>query len=298
MRKVINILSFCVFYLIGIISSRLNIRMRNRFGRLLGFLLMTLGPKRKKITLANLRLAYPNELELWHKKILRESYYNLGITLAELVSFKYLKREDIYRYIQIDNLKAFKDAIAKGKGVIVMSGHYGNWELLAYAAGFYTDTSILIVVHHQHNELADKFLNRYRTLGGNRVIDMRKSAKEIVKTIRQGGVVALLADQAATFDKDLWVEFFGYPSATFEAPASIALRFNVPVFMGFCERNEDLTYTVRIEEIKHDDLTFSTEGVLELTKRHVRSLENAIRRYPGLWAWQHRKWKHTDYIKY
>ena len=190
-------------------------------------------------------------------------------------------------------MNLINDYQKKGKGIILLSGHYGNWELLAYCAGLFSGVPALIVVHPLKNPVIDKLLNRYRTRKGNQVVPMDNAAKAIVTTIRKGGVIALLADQSATYDKDIFVDFFGRPAATNEAPASLALRFDIPVLYAFSERQEDGTYWVNLKELKHDDLQNSPEDIREFTKRHVKALEEQIRKIPGQWAWQHRRWKHS-----
>jgi KDO2-lipid IV(A) lauroyltransferase len=183
---------------------------------------------------------------------------------------------------------------SRGKGVILLSGHFGNWELLAYSAGLFSGLPALIIVKPQKNKVADDLLNSYRMQRGNSVISMYNAAFTIFKQLKKGGVVALLADQSATKDKDIYIDFFGIPAATYESPAELALKLDVPIVMGFAVRQSDGTYSVDLQEIKHDDLEHNKEGIEELTRRHVSALENAIRANPNHWAWQHRKWKHTD----
>jgi KDO2-lipid IV(A) lauroyltransferase len=122
---------------------------------------------------------------------------------------------------------------------------------------------------------------------------MYNAARTIVSELRKGNMIALLADQSATKDKDLFVDFFGRPAATYESPAAMALRLNAPIVMGFAVRQKDGTYTVRLREIPFDDIKDREDAVSILTERHVKELENQIRLVPGLWAWQHKRWKHT-----
>ena len=292
MRKFLNQLVTFILIGLGKISSKLSIRGRNRLGKLLGDILRNADRKRCIITRDNLKAAFPGESNQWIEQIVIGSYRNLGITLAELLAFESLSENDFYHYIKYENIELIHNAYNRGRGVLLMSGHFGNWELIAYTAGLFTKIPILIVVKPQSNELADEFLNKYRTQGGNSVISMYNAAIRMVKTLRSGGIIALLADQSATMDKDIFVDFFGRAAATFEAPADLALRLNIPIIMGFAVRQEDCTYKVKLTEIFHDDLEFNKEGIIELTRRHVKALEDAISEHPDHWAWQHRRWKH------
>jgi KDO2-lipid IV(A) lauroyltransferase len=114
-----------------------------------------------------------------------------------------------------------------------------------------------------------------------------------LERLRQAEAIALLADQAATADRDVFVPFFGIPAATYEAPAALALKRNAAIFTAFAVRGADGRYTAEFHRIPHEDLSPDKDGILELTRRHVQSLEDAIRQRPDLWAWQHRRWKHT-----
>jgi Kdo2-lipid IVA lauroyltransferase/acyltransferase len=278
---------------LGFISKRLTISQRTRFGSFIGDCLIILSKKRKKITLENISLAFPCETRQWHNKVIKESYRNLGITMVELLAFDSFSESDFSKYMKCDNIELVHEVYSRGKGLIFLSGHFGNWEILAYSVGLFTGISIKIIVKPQRNTIADELLNKYRCLGGNTVVSMYNSARTIVRTLLEKKSIALLADQSATKDKDIFVDFFGRPAATYESPADMALRFDIPVIMGFAVRQSDCTYRVKLIELKHDDLKHDTEGIKELTRRHVQVLEDAIRQNPGHWAWQHRRWKHS-----
>jgi len=283
--------------LIGWASSKMSMRNRTSFGRLLGNALRIISPRREQITIDNIRASFPNKSKQWAIKTAEASYKNLGITLAELLALKYLSDDEIKDYVNYDNAHLIKDMYNRGKGLILLSGHFGNWEFLAYSAGLFSKLPITVIVKPQKNKFADVILNQYRIKGGNKVISMYNAAREIVKTLGKGGIVALLADQSATKDKDIFVEFFGRPAATFESPAALALKYKVPIIIGFAVRNDDGRYNVKLSEINYDDLEYNKDGIAELTIRHVKILEDAIRKRPDLWAWQHRKWKHSPQEK-
>jgi len=114
---------------------------------------------------------------------------------------------------------------------------------------------------------------------------MYNAAKTIINVIRSNEVLALLTDQAATKDKDLFVDFFGRQASTFKVVAELALRYKVPIVMGFAVRQENRKYKADITEIDYTDLVIdeklSIENVRILTERHTQHLENIIRKYPA-----------------
>ncbi len=297
MKNITDNLLTRLFLLIGWASSKMSRRSRTAFGRQLGNALRIISPRREQITIDNIRASFPDESKQWAIRTAEASYKNLGITLAEVLALKYLSDDEIKDYVNYGNAHLINELYNRGKGLILLSGHYGNWEFLAYSAGLFSKLPITVIVKPQKNRFADVILNEYRIRGGNKVISMYNAAREIVKTLGKGGIVALLADQSATKDKDIFVNFFGRPAATFESPAALALKYHVPIIIGFAVRNDEGRYNVNLSEINYDDLEYNKDGIAELTKRHVKILEEAIRERPELWAWQHRKWKHTPQEK-
>ncbi|MDQ1266074.1 MAG: Kdo2-lipid lauroyltransferase/acyltransferase, partial [Bacteroidota bacterium] len=148
---------------LGIISSVLSTRLRTRYGEFLGDMMRFLGPGRYKITYDNLKMAFPKENEDWYYETVVKSYRNLGITLAETLAMPYFKESDIRKYIYYENIELLSDVYKRGKGLLLLSGHYGNWELLAYTAGLFTGIPINVIVKPQKNFIADELLNKYRT---------------------------------------------------------------------------------------------------------------------------------------
>lgn len=292
MKRIVFVLETAFALILGFISSRLNKKNRTNFGKFLGSLIRFVVRNRVRITLENLAKAFPEQSHQWHKTVMKKSFENLGITLVEFLALGSLSEKDIKEYVHFDNIELIQKAYEQGRGVILLSAHYGNWEFLAYSVFVYLRIPVLIIVKPLANYILDKIINRYRTRLGNNVVSMYEAAFKVVKNLREGGVVALLADQSATKDKDVFVDFFGIPSATFESPAFLALKYKVPIIIGFAERRGS-TYFVHLEEVRFDDLEFSKNGVAELTQRHTTKLEEAIRQHPELWVWQHRRWKHT-----
>jgi len=277
---------------IGWFSSKLSFKARKRFGEIAGDILRLLSKKREKITYDNLKNAFPEKSEDWINDIVKKSYRNLGIVLVEIPALKYFSKDYIAKYLKIENIEIVYEVLSRGKGLIFISAHFGNWELMAYGVGLLADISMLIVVKPQQNIYLDKILNDFRTMKTNSVVPMFNAARKMVATLKQGKSIALLVDQNADKRKDIYVDFFGRPAATYDAHAALSLKFNTPIIYGFIVRNDDGTYKIKLNELKTDDLENTKEGIRTLTERHVEALEVAIRQNPHLWTWQHRRWKH------
>lgn len=264
---------------------------RKRLGVILGRGMMNLSSARRAITLENITRALPNALPTQHRSIMRGSYENLGIVLAELVATPRLSQKDLLDHVSIPGFEEVLKRHHNGLPSIFLSAHYGNWEYLAMAAGVLLQSPVTIVVHPQSNPFTDEVLNRYRTKFGNVVVPMGQAARPLVKTLASGGVVAFIVDQFGHPEKDPWVNFLGRRTPTYEAPAALALKYNTPIFYSFAERLPDGRYHAPIFKLPMDDLRNNNEGIVELTRRHVAVLEEAILRRPELWSWQHRRWR-------
>lgn len=286
------IITATILFLVLLVKP-LSINLRTKVGKLFGNIIYKLSKKRRLITLENLRNAFPDKDEIWINQICRKTYQNLGIVFTEIFWLRKASDAEILSLVEFKDKLLFQEVISRGRGLILLSAHFGNWELMALAGGLYFDVPFTIIVKPQSNKFLDKYLNEIRTSRNNKIIDMYHSAYDIIKLIKKKGNLALLADQSATSDKDIYVDFFGRKVATFDAPAQLALKFQMPIIMCFAIRQNDGTYFVDYFELDYSDLTDSPNGVAELTQRHAKILEDMIRKYPDHWVWLHRRWKHT-----
>lgn len=261
-------------------------------GKLFGDLLRLLSKKRKQITINNIKMALPDADA---EKICKESYRNLGITFAELVTMNRYSKDQLKKIVNYENVELIDQLLSKGKGLLTLSGHYGNWELLAYTTGIFSGHHTNMIVKPMKNKYADIFLNKFRVYAGNKIVSSHNAAKPMIQLIRNNEQIALIVDQNASSNRNVLANFFGLSTPTYEAPASLALKFKVPLIIGFAVRESDNTYRVRLQEIDYSDLLElpTTEAIEKLTQRHVDILEKQIRLHPDLWAWQHRRWKHS-----
>lgn len=268
-----------------------------RYGRLtmayiMAFIMEFLDRDRKKHTVLNIRTAFPDKSEKEIHSIARNSYRNLAITFVEIAAMPFMSLNRIMAMISFTNIELIEELNSENKGLILLSGHFGNWELLAFSAGYLSKIPMAIVIKKQRSNSIAQLLHAIRTRCDNTVIDMGSAAKNIVRELQLKKPIALLVDQAADPNKDIFVNFFGRPAVTYEAPAQLALKFGTPIIIGFAVRNKNGKYSVTLHRISTDDLENTPESRLELTRRHVAILEEAIKAHPEQWAWQHKRWKY------
>jgi KDO2-lipid IV(A) lauroyltransferase len=185
------------------------------------------------------------------------------------------------------------DAYKKGKGVIILTAHFGNWELLAQCSTVKLGFPLNVVVKTQSNPLINQTINKRRLLFGNRTIPMETSLREILRALRNGEAVGLVADQAAP-KENVPIEFFGTMVPTHQGPSAFCLKMGCPMVAAFTVRQPDGTYDAFLQEVPSQDLQGDNEeNVIELTRRHVKITEDFIRKHPDHWMWQHKRWKHV-----
>lgn len=276
---------------IGAYSGMRSSQGRVTLGRTLGHAMMRIDKRRLGITRMNVQQSFPGYAAADIDEIVVGSYENLGITLAELLAVPRMSAQDILQAVQLSGYEEPAERLTHRQPTVMVAAHFGNWELLAMAVGIAMQHPLTMVVHPQKNASADRILNSYRRKYGNILVPFRDAARTLMRTLQDGGAVAFLADQHADPKKDAWIDFFGRPTPTYEAPAALALRFGSPIYTAFPVRQPDGHYVARIEAIRSDDLPNDRDGIRALTERHVRALEAAVRAHPTLWSWQHRRWR-------
>jgi Kdo2-lipid IVA lauroyltransferase/acyltransferase len=284
---------FLLFATVARCIQLLPLRTVRRIAGITGSMLFRVLPMRKQLTLSQLRRAFPDTSDDEIRSIARQSYINLLTTIFELMWTPRLDQHLLAREVRFRNPELLEQAVKRGNGVVLMSGHFGNWEWLCLRAGQALGQPVTVIVHPVHNPRVDALVERWRTMHGNRVVGMGVAVREIVRTLRARGVIAMLADQSGPSGA-YYVRFFGRYAATYEGPAAFALKTGATVIMGCAVRREDGGYEAELMEIPSRDLKGAADANLhELTRRHVRALEAAVHKHPGLWLWQHKRWKHN-----
>ena len=276
----------------GYVSASLPHTLRVQAGHALGRILMLLSASRVSITKNNIVSAFPDKDSLFHKQVLIGSYHNLGIVLLEIAAMYFMSNKSIASLMTFTNISLIEDILARGKGIVIISGHLANWEYLAFTAGIHANQSFLLVAKQQKNPFVDKAITELRTRAGNTTVSMEEAARPLVKALQNNQPVALLIDQAADPKRDAHIDLFGRKAVVFEAPAALSLRYGTPLVFAIPVRNDNGTYSVTLTEIQTDDLTSSNQDILELTRRHTAFLEKSIREHPDQWTWQHNRWKY------
>jgi Kdo2-lipid IVA lauroyltransferase/acyltransferase len=286
-------IQYLFFRFIAAIIRRLSLPTVRRVAGVVARIIHTFIPIRKAVALDNLRHAFPDMTERERDRIALLSMGNLMTMSFELLWTPRLTVEVARREMRIANIEVLQRAAEKKRGFIFLSAHFGNWEWLALGSGMVLDQPCTVIVQPLTNSKVSAAIEKYRSVSGNRLVPMGMAVREIISTLRSGGVLALLGDQSGP-PNSLFVPFLGRPAATFEGPAAFALKTGAPLLLVLSMRAADGTYDIVFEEIPTDDIAEPTESnIAELTRRHVKALERRILERPGDWFWQHRRWKHA-----
>jgi len=248
---------------------------------------------RRRAAMRNLRNAYPEKSESELEQIAFHSFQHITTTFLELLWHPRLTPEIIKDRVHIENLDLLLGLAEKKKGIVFLTAHHGSWELAVQALAVGTNLHYCAVAKKQSNPLVDRLITGWREAFGVKVALMGPGVREIVRTLREGGVIALIADQTAPIDS-VPVEFFGRKVPTFEGPAVFSLKTGAPLVLGCAVRQEDGRYCMRLIHVPTDDLSGeSGENIAVLTQRQVRMTEDLIRKHPEQWMWMHKRWKHV-----
>jgi Kdo2-lipid IVA lauroyltransferase/acyltransferase len=249
-------------------------------------------PKLRRTARVNLRLAFPAWTDERRHQVERGMVRNLAWMAAEFARLPRYSRANIQNYVVLDGHEHFLEAQKRGKGVLVLTGHIGAWELSSYAHALYGHP-LHYMARPIDNARVDALVNRYRCGSGNKPIFKNESARAVLKILKEGGTIGILADQNTLPAEGAFVDFFGTPACTTTGIARVALHTDAAVVPGYAVWDEDLRkYRLRFEPIVELTRTGDAEqDVLENTQRFARVIEEIVRKYPEHWVWVHARWK-------
>ncbi len=268
--------------------ARLPFWLLYRISDLLFVLIYGLG-YRKRVVLQNLRNSFPEKTPAEIRTICRDFYRFFCDLLLETCKVLTISPEEAIRRVDIDNFSVIDRQLARGKDVIVVLGHYGNWELAGAAFSFLGHHRLSVIYKPLTNQAVDRLLIHMRTRSGTELIPVKETTRTMERNRGTGSITAFIADQTPPPDKAYWMTFLHQDTPVFLGTEGLAKRFDQPVVYLEINRPRRGHYDVSFELLVENPRD-TADG--EITERHTRHLEQAIRRRPELWLWTHRRWKH------
>lgn len=265
------------------------------FGTLVARAYFAMARARRRILLKNLAVAFPEKGSAEIAALARRSIESFGQTFVGWIDSTGLSQEELLDRVSVAGEEHLFAARSRGKGVFLLSAHFGNWEFGALRAGLMGEP-ISSVVRPLDNPRLERELAHRRTRFGNRVIQKKEAAREILRAMRRNETVAILVDQNVIIEEAIFVPFFGRSAATTPSLALLQLKSGasvVPVFTWPIGAGRfRLQFEPPILPEEFDDARLDRdERVRIATARYMAVTESAIRKQPEAWLWMHDRWR-------
>ena len=258
----------------------------------MGQLLFTLDGRHRRIAKRNLAIAFGERTDRERTRIARSAFRNIGRVMAEFSFTPRLNQGNVAQYITFEGGENFRRAHEKGKGVLFLTAHFGNWEWMAAAFPILFHRPCHVIVRPLDSRLLNGVVEYLRTCTGNRTVPKERSMGRILRLLRKGEAVGVLLDQNVSWQEGVFVNFFGEPACTNAGLALLALKTGASVVPGFNLRQADGRYRVvfgpEIPVIRTGDKASDVEKNTEL---FTSVIEHYVREYPDHWFWLHQRWK-------
>lgn len=285
-----NRIEYIVFIAFSQAARIIGINNLRYFAKFIALIFFYLIPVRKKVVLDNLGTAFPNLNKTQIHELAFKNYYSFSITMLEILIMPYLTKDVIHSKIKCDNLDLIKEKYEMGRGVILLTAHFGNWELGAASVSSQLGIPFNVLAKPQRNPYVTKWLKMNREKLGSKEILLGISVREIIVALKNKGIVGIVGDQRGAKDSPR-VKYFGKETATFMGMGAIAIKMNAPVITSIVVRQADGTYKAYFDEFKTDDL-HGDDKVLAFNQKYMSVLEGYVRKYPEQWFWMHKIWKY------
>ncbi len=263
-----------------------------RWGTRLGALSAKLLRRRDRLALRNLAVAFPERPPDELRRILDECWRHFGREMLQFVQLQSFSLDEIARRCPFVHEEILEEGRARGKGVILISAHYGGWEIAGLAITAHVD-NVRTVARPLDNDLLEEDLAKLRSRTGVEVVDRRRAARVLLRGLSENAVVVLLPDQAVLPREGILIPFLGRPAWTTDAPAKMAVRHDSTIVFAFCIPDASGHYLEFEEPIRVDQLTEAEREPDALTRRINEVISRRIASRPELWLWMHDRWKGT-----
>lgn len=280
-----NLLFFTLYCTVRALPRRTSLTLGAVFGKTLGRLMTA----RRKIALTNMARAFPGMSEDEVRQQVDAMFVHIGKSVMEMLRLDLLQESDIDKIFNPVGVENLREAYACGRGVILLSGHVGFWEVgtfLLPKLGFPAD----FVAKRMKNPTVDKYITRIREAAGGSCIDSKSGARSILRSLARNRGVAVLIDQHRRNTDGVAVPFFGRPAFTTTIISRLAMKYRIPVVPVFAYRTADDRYDFEIQPmlLLEDEPVASVE---ENTVLLTAIIEEAVRRDISQWLWIHRRWR-------
>lgn len=264
------------------------------FANNLAWLAYRIDKRHREVARNNIRQAFPDQYsEEQIDQMIRGVYKHFATLLMEIVLVpRKLRVHNYKKHIELMGGKEMVRALLSDRPLLIVTAHYGNWELAGYFLGLCGFTTYAIA-RTLDNPYLDQFLRKFREHTGQHILAKKGDFDQIQHVLASGGVMATLGDQDAG-KRGQFVDFFGRPASTHKAVALMALEYNVPMIVSVARKvKEPLHYEIVVDEIiDPEDYAGRPDAIAAITQRFTEATERIVREEPGQYFWLHNRWKH------
>lgn len=271
----------------------LGIKKSRQFIKIFSLFVYYFIPIRKKVILKNLKIAFNDKSEREIKQIMKLSYFSNFLTFMELFLFEKFNSKEILSLVKFEDEQILKAIVDSNNGAILLTAHFGNWELAANAFSIFTNKRLSVIYKKMHNPYINDWLVKVRDRF-NKSVPLGLTLKEVIIELQNKNLVGIVADQRAPKEAKLKVNFFNTRVTAYEGPAALAIKYKIPIFFVITYRNKDYSYNFVIKKIDIDYNKPNNENILLITQQYYDLLESLIKKFPEQWFWLHNRWKHLD----
>ena len=292
----IQMMTYYFFRILIFLVSWIPIPIGQFLGKILGITFSMIPIQRNRISLDNIRHSFGDYMERYEIiKLYRQVLAHFGQMLFEMPHILRFKNENLYKYVSLEGEDNLLQALKKGKGVFILTGHFVNWELIAAAVALRFG-QLAVVARPSNSPSLNRLIYELRSRFGTEIIPKQNGMRKIFSSLKKNKLIAILLDQNVDWYQGVFVKFLGRWACVNKGLALMALRTGSPVIPVFPVKQEDGRYKIIIGEevslIRTGDITRDVE---ENTALFTKIIEKQVREHPDHWFWFHRRWKTIPY---
>jgi KDO2-lipid IV(A) lauroyltransferase len=290
MQRLSNFFTYFLVVTIGYVVRHVSLKASLKLGSAVGRIAFLTIKKRRQIALSNLRMIFKDKSEDEINEIAQKSFVHLGKTLVEFLRLPKYDKHQLMDMVKLDGEENLRQAISSGKGILIITAHFGNWELIFHILTFFTDR-LSAVAQRFKNYRFDRLVNGYRVIHGGEIIEKANAIRQVIAHLRKGYCSIILSDQDAG-NSGIFIDFMGVPASIAKGPVMFAMRTDSIILNVFDIRQDDDSHIISISKpIIIENSGDLQEDIKKYTVEIAKSLESIIYKYPSQWLWMHNRWK-------
>lgn len=287
MRRIRWLFSFALVVPVTFAIAVLPHAAAMRAGDMIGLAVRALWGSRRKIAEEAVRRAVDDgqiDIDTTAEELVRENFRNFGRSIVEVIKIYYGLGGRYLKNLTIEGMEHHQRLRAEGRGIIYITGHFGNWELLALASSYHSEP-VSVLARPINNPYLNWFVERARARYGNHIIYKRGAIKTMISILRDGGTIGVLMDQAVMHHEGYKIDFLGHPAWTTKMPVILAKKTGAALVPSFIKRTPEGHHITVLPEVE-----LTGDDVAD-TERLSKCVDEAIRKNPSEWLWIHKRWK-------